>query len=75
MALQAVVFQENTLGLLHVGDLGSERIEVLNGRVSKGGRVATDAPIGFVRKHEYRAATLKDFDEYGVLYNDSYLIA
>lgn len=74
MTLQAVVFKENTLGLLHVGDLGGESIEVLNGLVSKGGRAAMDSPISFVKKHEYRPATLADFDTFKVLYNEAYLI-
>jgi hypothetical protein len=70
-SVKAVVFKENTLGLL--GEAFGERsIQVLHGHVHRGGKHFTDSPLLFVDKEDFRFATKADFDTYGVMWNKAY---
>lgn len=71
---QAVVYKKHTLGLLGEA-FGEPSIEVLYGFISKGGKHFTDSPMLFVNPSEYRLATIEDFDVFGVVHNENYLVA
>lgn len=70
---QAVVYKNHTLGLLSEA-FGKPAIEILYGFISKGGKHFTDSPILFVSPSEYRLATIEDFDIFGVVHNEAYLV-
>ncbi len=70
MAIQAVVYQEHTLGLLWPNG----QIEVLRAYVAKGAVFSVHrAPFTAV-EGEYRQATKKDFDDYRVSWHPDYLV-
>lgn len=69
----AVVYKENTLGLLSES-FGQPCIEVLNGLVGRGGISPMNSPILFVKESEYRQATLADLDRLRVVHNEAYLV-
>ncbi len=71
---QAVVYKNHTLGLLSEA-FGKPAIEVLYGFISKGGKHFTDSPLLFVNLSEYRLATIEDFDVFGVVHSETYLVA
>ncbi|WP_432782823.1 hypothetical protein [Vibrio parahaemolyticus] len=72
-SVKAVVYKENTLGLL--GEtFGKPSIEVLHGHVHRGGKHFTDSPLLFVDEADFRSATLADFDTYNVMWNPAYAV-
>jgi hypothetical protein len=70
---KAVVYKDNTLGLLYGGKDGVFSIEVLHGLVHKGGKHFTDGPF-IAYSEEFRLATLKDFKNFNVRYHHDYII-
>lgn len=68
----AVVYKEHTLGTLS-STFGKPSIEVLNGLASKGGKSIMDSPILFVSEDDFRPASLRDFEVFGVVYSDCYI--
>jgi ferredoxin len=70
---QAVIYKKFTLGLLSEA-IGKPSIEILNGFISKGGKHFTDSPIMFVNPSEYRLATMEDFEIFGVVHHEAYLV-
>lgn len=74
MKKRAIIYKEHTLGLY---DAREDTIEVLRSLISKGAPFRLDDdPIYLTRADELhiRTATLKDFEEYRVQYNKSYII-
>lgn len=71
MSVKAVVYKENTLGLLGV-TFDKPSIEVLNGLVSIGGKTMNDSPLLFVDQADFRPATMADFDTFSVVWSPSY---
>ena len=67
---QAIVVNEQILGLLIEGKFPA--VEVLRSSIIRGG------PMGVyslpVTEKEYRPATKKDFDDYGVLWNSEWVV-
>lgn len=73
MTKKAVVYKENTLGLLGSA-FGKASVEVLNGLVSQGGKTFMDSLILFVKEEDFRPATLADFDRFRVCHHPDYLV-
>lgn len=72
--VQAVVYQENTLGLLGIN--GSRpSIEILSTKSKSFGSTPHSSIIHSVDANDYREATLADFDRFRVCHSDCYLIA
>lgn len=69
--VKAVVYKENTLGLLGES-FGMPSIGVLHGHVHRGGKHFTQSPLLFVDEADFRLATLADFDTYGVVWHPAY---
>lgn len=67
--VKAVVYKANTLGFIENGS-----IWVLNSITLNGCRPFRDEVIMSPQKHDYRMATLKDFDTLRVRYHEQYIV-
>lgn len=71
MPIQAVVYKENTLGLLWEGNV----IEPLQALITKGATFSVHLDPFHANQEEFRLATKEDFEEYKVYYSSCYQIA
>lgn len=72
--VQAVVYQEHTLGLLGES-FNKHCIDVLSTKSKSLGSTGHSQIIYSVDEKDYRQATLTDFKEYRVVHSDSYIVA
>jgi hypothetical protein len=70
-AVQAVVYRDNTLGVLGEA-FGYPSVQILSS--NKNGVHWSKGAIHFVRENEFRNATRQDFETFRVSYNEHYLV-